>query len=143
MKKTIVYSIVLLIFSLYSGYSQSVLGKWKTIDDLTGEAKSILEIYEKAGKIYGRVIEILDPNHKKEVCTKCDGENKNKSIVGMTIINGLKKDGNEYNSGEILDPKTGKTYKCVLLLESKDKLKVRGYLGIPLIGRTQYWLRVK
>jgi uncharacterized protein (DUF2147 family) len=119
------------------------LGKWKTIDDETGKAKSIIEIYEKSGKIYGRVVEILDEHHRKDLCTNCDNEDRNKPIIGMTIIKGLSKNGNEYDSGKILDPKNGKLYKCMMALVGNDKLKVRGYIGFALIGRTQYWHRVK
>ena len=118
-------------------------GKWKTIDDETGQAKSIVEIYEKSGKIYGKVVEILRADHKKDVCSECEGTEKNKPIQGMVIINGLKKDGNEYNGGTILDPTSGKKYKCYISLDSADKLKLRGYVGISLMGRTQYWIRVK
>mgnify|MGYP003575398820 FL=1 len=123
--------------------SQSVIGKWKTIDDETGEAKSIVEIYEKSGKIYGKVVDILREGHKKDICVKCDGTEKNKPIMGMVIMNGLKKDGSEYNGGTILDPTSGKKYKCYIVLESPDKLKLRGYVGVSLMGRTQYWTRVK
>jgi uncharacterized protein (DUF2147 family) len=123
--------------------SQSVIGKWKTIDDETGEAKSVVEIYEKSGKIYGKVVEILRTNHKNDVCAKCEGSEKNKPILGMVIINGLKKDGDEYNGGSILDPTTGKKYKCYITLESADKLKLRGYIGVAIMGRTQYWTRAK
>ena len=122
--------------------SQSVIGKWKTIDDATGEAKSIVEVFSKSGKIYAKVFDILDPATKNNLCKQCSGEDKNKPILGLTIIKGLSKDGSEYNSGEILDPKNGKLYKCALTLESKDKLKVRGYIGFSLLGRTQYWHRV-
>jgi len=123
--------------------AQSVIGKWKTIDDETGEAKSVVEIYEKSGKIYGKVVEILRADHKKDVCAKCEGAEKNKPILGMVIISGLKKDGSEYNGGSILDPTNGKKYKCYIELESADKLKLRGYVGISIMGRTQYWTRVK
>ncbi|TPG32081.1 DUF2147 domain-containing protein [Flavobacterium pectinovorum] len=122
---------------------QSVIGKWKTIDDETGEAKSVVEIYEKSGKLYGKVVEILRADHKKDVCVKCDGADKNKPILGLVIINGLKKDGSEYSGGTILDPTNGKKYKCYIALESADKLKLRGYVGISIMGRTQYWTRVK
>ena len=122
--------------------SQSVIGKWKTIDDATGEAKSIVEVFSKSGKIYAKVVDILDPATKNNLCKQCSGEDKNKPILGLIIIKGLSKDGSEYNSGEILDPKNGKLYKCALTLESKDKLKVRGYIGFSLLGRTQYWHRV-
>ena len=122
--------------------SQSVVGKWKTIDDATGEAKSIVEVFSKSGKIYAKVVDILDTATKNNLCKQCSGEDKNKPILGLIIIKGLSKDGSEYNSGEILDPKNGKLYKCARSLESKDKLKVRGYIGFSLLGRTQYWHRV-
>lgn len=135
-------TLLICVLATSSMYSQSVIGKWKTIDDETGDAKSIVEVYSKSGKIYAKVVEILDLEHKNSVCKKCSGEDKNKSILGLTIIKGLSKDGSEYNSGEILDPKNGKLYKCALSLESKDKLKIRGYIGFSLLGRTQYWHRV-
>lgn len=121
--------------------AQSVIGKWKTIDDETGKPKSVVEITEKDGKIYGKVIEILTEN-KTAVCSKCEGTNKNKPIKGLTIINGLKKDGNEYNGGKILDPTSGKEYKCSMKLNGSDKLDVRGYVGIQALGRTQTWIRM-
>lgn len=135
---------VLLLFVFFSinVNSQSILGKWKTIDDETGEAKSVVEVFSKSGKIYAKVVEVLDLAHKNSLCQKCAGEDKNQPILGLTIIKGLSKDGSEYNSGEILDPKNGKLYKCALSLETKDKLKVRGYIGFSLLGRTQYWHRV-
>jgi uncharacterized protein (DUF2147 family) len=137
--------LIILLFCFFATpliHSQSVIGKWKTIDDETGDAKSIVEVYSKSGKIYAKVIEILDLEHKNSVCIKCSGEDKNKSILGLIVIKGLTKDGSEYNSGEILDPKNGKLYKCALSLDSKDKLKIRGYIGFSLLGRTQYWYRV-
>ncbi|WP_298118929.1 DUF2147 domain-containing protein [Flavobacterium sp.] len=123
--------------------SQSVLGIWKTYDDETGKEKSIVEIYEENGKIYGKIIELLEKENKGKKCIKCNGTDKDKPILGMVIIRGLSKDGDEYNDGKILDPKSGKIYKCSLSLESKDKLTVRGYVGISLLGRTQKWIRIK
>ena len=140
MKK--LFALLFCITAMTSMQSQSVIGKWKTIDDATGEAKSIVEVFSKSGKIYAKVVDILDPATKNNLCKQCSGEDKNKPILGLTIIKGLSKDGSEYNSGEILDPKNGKLYKCALTLESKDKLKVRGYIGFSLLGRTQYWHRV-
>lgn len=124
-------------------FSQSVIGKWKTIDDETGKAKGIVEIYEKDGKIYGKIIEIFEVEHKNKKCHLCEGIDKDKPILGLTFIKGLKKHGSEYNGGTVLDPKNGKVYKCYITLEDKDKLKIRGYIGISLFGRTQYWYRVK
>jgi uncharacterized protein (DUF2147 family) len=140
MKK--LFTLLFCITAMTSIQSQSVIGKWKTIDDATGEAKSIVEVFSKSGKIYAKVVDILDPATKNNLCKQCSGEDKNKPILGLIIIKGLSKDGSEYNSGEILDPKNGKLYKCALTLESKDKLKVRGYIGFSLLGRTQYWHRV-
>ena len=133
---------VFLLFYQFSFY-QNIIGKWKTIDDETGKEKSIVEIFEKNGKVFGRILEVLDPEKKNKKCELCDGEDKNKSIQGLVIIKGLTKEDDEYSNGKILDPKNGKLYKCSISLESKDKLKVRGYIGISLIGRTQYWYRAK
>lgn len=140
MKKTITLGL-LFVSTLF--YAQGVTGKWKTIDDESGEAKSVIEIYEKSGKIYGKVIEIFDAKHRNDRCNDCPGEDTNKPILGLTVLKGLSKDGDEYNSGKIIDPKSGKVYKCFVTLESKDKLKVRGYIGFALLGRTQYWYRVR
>ncbi|WP_395048095.1 DUF2147 domain-containing protein [Flavobacterium sp.] len=124
-------------------HSQTVLGKWKTIDDKTGEAKSIVEVYENNGKLYGKVIEIFDATKRNRKCEKCEGIDKNKPVLGLVIIKGLTKDDTEYNGGKILDPETGNLYKCILKLSGKDKLDVRGYMGFALIGRSQTWVRVK
>lgn len=122
--------------------AQDVLGKWRTIDDQTGKPISIVEIFEYQGRVFGRVIDILDPKAKKRTCANCEGEDKDKPILGLVVIKGLQKQGKVY-SGQILDPKFGKIYSCNISLEGTDKLKVRGYLGISLLGRTQYWHRVK
>ncbi len=135
--------LILTMFIAFQGFSQTVIGKWKTIDDETGKEKSVVEIFAVKGKIYGKISEILEVANKDKTCTECAGDDKNKPIMGMVIIKGLNKDGNEYNGGKILDPKNGKLYKCYITLESKDKLKVRGYVGFSLLGRTQYWYRVK
>lgn len=142
MKKLL--TIVLVIAAgIFTAGAQGVTGKWKTIDDVSGEAKSIVEIYEKDGKIYGKVVEILNPAKKKATCTKCKGADKNKPIEGMVIIKGLEKDGDEYTDGDILDPNKGKLYSCTIKLDGKDRLDVRGYMGISLLGRSQTWHRVK
>ncbi len=136
--------IILVLFSMnFFAQSRGVNGKWNTIDEVTGKAMSVVEIFEYNNKIYGKVIEILNPKNRNNTCKDCLGEDHNKPILGLTIIKGLSKDGAEYNDGKILDPKSGKLYKCYIELESPNKLKVRGYLGISLLGRTQYWERVK
>lgn len=139
--KNLVVTSLLTIFAVIGMQAQSVTGKWKTIDDNTGEAKSIVEISEKNGKIYGKIIKILT-DKKDAKCDKCPGADKGKPIVGLTIIKGLKKDGSSYSGGTIMDPGTGKEYKCAIKLNGSDKLDVRGYIGIQALGRTQTWIRV-
>ena len=139
MKKNILLAITFIITSIFIGNSQSIFGKWKTIDDETGKEKSIVEIYKVDGKAYAKILQLLEKGKEDKLCDKCKGEKNNKPIKGMVIINGLKEDGDEWNSAKILDPKTGKEYKCYITLDGENKLKVRGYIGFSLLGRTQYW----
>ncbi|WP_223606259.1 DUF2147 domain-containing protein [Chryseobacterium sp. OSA05B] len=137
--KKLLLTFVLSLFGVLS-FAQ-IEGKWKTIDDETKQAKSVVEIYKKSdGKYYGKVSQLLikpaDPN-----CTACKDDRKGKPIVGMEIIRGLKKDGDEFTGGTITDPKSGKTYKCTIT-KSGDKLNVRGYMGVSVFGRTQTWDKV-
>jgi uncharacterized protein (DUF2147 family) len=141
--RKIIFTLALIFTASLTVSAQDVMGKWKTIDDETGEAKSIVEIYKRDGKVYGKVVEILNKDRQDAKCQDCDGEDKDKPVLGLEIIKGLEKDDDEYNGGKILDPQNGKLYKCYITLEEDDKLKVRGYVGFSLIGRTQYWYRVK
>lgn len=138
------YLIVLLLtLVVQPGFSQSILGRWKTIDDITGKEKGIVEISERKGVYSARIVEIFEASHRNKKCIDCSGDDKDKPLMGLTIIRGLKKEGNQYSGGKVLDPKIGKYYKCYIELEEPDKLKVRGYIGVTLLGRTQYWYRVK
>ncbi len=124
-------------------FAQDIFGKWKTVDENTGEQKSVIEIYKNGNKVFGKIIEIKNPNKRDDICDLCTGKDKGKPLQGFVLIKNLVKDGDEYDDGEITNPNTGKTYKCYLTLEEPNKLKVRGYMGFSLIGRTQYWLRVE
>lgn len=135
--------ISLVFFTAFNLMAQDVTGKWKTIDDETGEAKSIVDIYKEDGKVYGKIVELINPKKKNATCTECTGKDKDKPLNGLMIIRGLEKDGDEYSDGKILDPISGKLYKCYIALEDADRLKVRGYIGFSLLGRTQYWSRVE
>jgi uncharacterized protein (DUF2147 family) len=122
----------------------SPVGVWKTVDDNTGKVRSHIKIWEKNGKLYGKILKLIDPPEANPVCDKCQGSLHNKPVEGMTVMKGLKKDGNEWSGGTILDPESGKTYKVLLeLMQNGNKLKVRGYVGFSLLGRTQYWYRIK
>ena len=138
----LIVSISILLFSQIS-FSQTIFGKWKTIDDETGKEKGMVEIYEHKGKVYGKIIEIFEQEHRRQKCEKCEGDDKNKPILGLVIIKGLTKNEDVYDGGKIVDPKNGKKYHCKITMEGKEKLIVRGYIGIPLFGRSQTWIRQK
>jgi len=136
---------ILFLFSLLIGTqlsAQTVVGKWKTIDDETGKPKSVVEIFEKNGQLYGKVIKLFRAPHEDQnpSCKDCTGDRKGQKVLGMEIIRGLKKSGKEYSGGTILDPKNGKVYDCKLWVEN-GKLQVRGY--IAFFFRTQTWLPYK
>ena len=123
----------------------SPVGLWKTVDDASGKATSLIRISEVNGELQGRIEKLLAPNPRdpNPRCGKCEGERKDQPIVGMLFMSGLKKASpTEYGGGEILDPDNGKTYRSkVTLIEGGNKLDVRGYIGVPLLGRSQVWLR--
>ena len=126
------------------GDRDSPVGRWRTVDDVTGKAKSIVTIWEENGKLYGRVQNLVNPDPKdpNPRCEDCTGDQKNKPVIGLRILWDLQKDGDGWSGGTILDPANGKTYKCELQLEDGGtKLKVRGFIGLSLLGRTQYWQR--
>lgn len=131
---------ILLGLSLLVGVaiSAQIEGKWKTIDDETGKAKSIVEIFKKNdGKYYGKIQQLMQ-KPTNDNCVKCKDDRKNKPLIGLEIIRGLEKDGDEFTEGTITDPKNGKTYKCTITRDG-NKLNVRGYIGFSVIGRTQVW----
>lgn len=122
----------------------SPVGLWRTIDDKSGKERSFVRVTEANGQLLITIEKLLrepgeDPN---PICEKCPGERKNKPVTGMQIAKGLKKDGDVWSGGEILDPENGKTYKCKVWLEDKGrKLHVRGFIGVSVLGRTQVWSR--
>lgn len=122
--------------------AQTIFGKWHSKND-AGKVDSVLEVYKKDGKAYAKIIEILNPDRKNALCVACEGENKNKPILGLNILSGLEKENDEWSGGTILDPRNGKVYKCYIKLEKPNKLKIRGYIGFALIGKTAYWTRAE
>ena len=122
--------------------ADSPVGLWKTIDEATKQPKALIRISDQGGALVGRIEKILVPNAGDAVCDQCTDQRKDKPIQGMTILSGLKKEGQEWTGGEILDPNNGKVYKAMAkLADGGRKLEVRGFVGIPTIGRTQSWLR--
>lgn len=123
------------------------VGLWKTIDDETKKEKSLLRLTESQGVITGKIEKLLDPAKAEAVCDKCTDERKDKPLLGMTLLKGVTRSDSEkpqWGGGEILDPNNGKTYKVRLTpIEEGKKLEVRGYIGAPILGRTQTWIRVE
>ena len=124
------------------GFAQDgILRQWKTIDDETGKPRSVVEISERGGKYYGKIVKLFrEPNEDPDpLCTECEGELNGQRIIGMEIISDMKynKGDDEFHKGEILDPENGNVYDCKLWVED-NQLKVRGYL--LFFYRTQTWL---
>ena len=132
-----VMTMLLSIIGPCSAFAQSPVGFWQTIDDNTNEPRSIVEIYEKDGKVEGRIVKLINPEEPNPVCDKCEDERNGQPIEGMVIIEDLSQDGDEWAGGHILDPENGKSYRCRIWVE-EGTLRVRGYLAI--FRRTQTWL---
>jgi uncharacterized protein (DUF2147 family) len=141
MQKLYLTLIILIITNTIN--SQSIFGKWYSTNEETGEIDSVIEVYKKQEKAFAKIIEIKNSERRNAVCDLCKDKNKNKPILGLNILNGLERDGEEWSGGTILDPRNGNVYKCYIQLVQKDKLKIRGYLGLALFGKTAYWQRAK
>ena len=134
--------ISLTFITAFASAADSVVGDWKTIDDVTGKTKSIVRISKTDhGDYEGQVIEILHSDRgPNPLCDDCPGELRGKPVKGLVILWGLKDaKENNWKGGEIIDPKNGKIYKAKLHLREDGKLEVRGFIGISLLGRTQVW----
>ena len=122
----------------------SPVGLWKNIDDETKQPKAMIRITEKDGVISGKIEKILT-DKTDAVCDKCTDDRKDQPVQGMTIVTGIRRNAEQpdlFDGGSILDPNNGKVYRSQMrLTEGGSKLEVRGYVGLPLLGRTQTWLR--
>lgn len=138
------FIVFFLCLTLHKTYGQSVLGKWKTYDifDKSRE-EAIVEIYTVDNKLYVKIIEILPKEHKNDLCKKCTGQDKDQPILGMVILKGAIIEDGVWRGAPILNAKNGKHYGCHISLANKDLLKVRGFVGYPIFGKTLYWTRVK
>ncbi len=140
--------LTLLVISLFASTAAlatySPVGIWKTMDDVTGQAKSLVEIkLSENHTLTGRIVRLFQNPDKR--CEACTGNKKDQPVLGMAVMDGLKQDPKEpalWTGGLILDPHNGKTYHCQLnVLEQGKLLRLRGYLGVPLFGRSQTWVR--
>jgi uncharacterized protein (DUF2147 family) len=122
----------------------SPVGVWKSIDDNNGKPMALIRISEHDGELKGRIEKLFSPppGDKNPKCIKCTDARKEQPVIGMTIIEGMHAEGAAFGGGTILDPDNGKIYKSrMTLVDDGKKLQVRGYIGMPLFGRTQTWLR--
>ena len=144
--KSLFYASLLALFAAAPAFAQDVspVGLWKNIDDVTGKPKALIRITENKGELRGQIEKLFpaageNPNPR---CDKCQGANKDQPVLGMVFMSGLRKNGDQYSGGEILDPDSGKVYRSKLMLvEGGKKITVRGYIGMPMFGRSQTWVR--
>jgi uncharacterized protein (DUF2147 family) len=145
MNKTLVA--LSIVFAAGSAFAQaSPVGVWKTIDDKTKSERAVVRVTESGGVISGKLEKLLAADAKQDaVCDKCSDDRKDKPMVGLEIIRGVKKgDGEMWEGGTILDAAEGKVYKVQMKpIDGGKKMEVRGYVGMPMLGRTQTWVRAE
>lgn len=118
------------------------VGLWRTIDDQTGQARSLVRIEDRGQTLVGEVVEILDPARRDVLCSLCPGDRKDRPVLGLQIIRDLKRFDDRWADGRILNPEDGNIYH--LRATPRDggrKLEMHGYLSLPFLGRTQTWIR--
>ena len=135
--------VIFAITGAAAAQSSTPVGLWKTVNE-KGQPEGLVRITEVAGEFRATVEKVYSPPAPvaEPRCLDCTGELKDKPVVGMQILRGMRWDGEQYAGGEILDPNNGKFYRCLMrVVDEGRKLEVRGYIGISLFGRTQVWLR--
>ena len=136
-----IHLLLLLPLLTASPQTPSIEDVWITTDDETGLQKSEVIFYQNGGKLYGKIETLLLPEDKGKLCVNCEGALKNQPIAGLVIVNDLNKIKDGWEDGTILDPKSGKEYDCYIEFIDENTLKVRGFIGFSLLGRTQIWKR--
>lgn len=146
-----IFGAAILLFSvnqIIAATNLTPIGYWKTIDDKTLQVLSIVQIYaEKDGSLSGKVVEIVPVLGQKstDVCQMCKGRSHNQPIIGMQIIWGMMQDGvgsDTWVNGHVLDPKSGNIYSGKMtVLNNGQSLKLRGYVLMPMLGRSEIWQR--
>ncbi len=141
MKK--IFLLIITIAFINSAFSQTIAGKWKTIDDSTGKERSIVKVYQQKDEFFGKIIDLLEKEKRDKLCVECEDERKDQPIMGMIILSDLVKEDDKYYTGKILHPGKGKEYRCKIWVDedNPDILNVRGY--IAFFYKTQQWKRVE
>ncbi|MCH9770732.1 MAG: DUF2147 domain-containing protein [Gammaproteobacteria bacterium] len=135
------------IFISANAARKTAVGYWATIDNMTGKHGGIIKIWRSRGKYYGKIVKTgpYQPGNLPRKCVHCRDKRRGKSYVGLTILKNLvwEPSSRRYVNGLILDPRTGKEYRCYMtLVNNGNSLRVRGYVGISLLGKTTVWTRV-
>ena len=145
--KSMIAAAVLTLSAGLAAAQATPVGLWKTIDDDGKTEKSLVRISESGGVLSGTIEKIFDPAKQDSKCDKCTDERKDKPTLGMVILRNIRQDSDDkaiWEGGDILDPNNGKVYKARLKpIDGGKKMEMRGYIGIPLLGRTQTWQRVE
>ena len=130
-------------FGQAQAQAPSAAGVWRTVDDKTGQPKGEVRVYEENGHWFGQITRVYDSKDAQSRCDDCRDDRKGKPIVGLTIVRNMTLKDGEFAGGDILDPDTGKVYRCRFRLDDGgEKLVVRGFFGFSLLGRTQTWTRM-
>ena len=137
------FALYLLAITTTAAGQTSPHGYWLASDDSSGEPTAIISIVEQGNEIKGFIDKVLVKNHEQDLCTKCEGRNKGIRIQGMQLLGDMKLHNGIWTGGWIIDSENGKTYSAsAQLVENGSKLKIEGYIGIPLFGRSKYFRRV-
>jgi len=145
--KTLIATLSLALAAVAAQAQMTPVGLWKTIDDDGKTEKSLVRITDSGGVVSGKIEKLFDAAKQDSKCDKCTDERKDKPVLGMTIIRNVKahaEDKDLWEGGDILDPNNGKNYRVrIKPVDGGKKLEVRGYIGAPILGRTQTWVRVE
>lgn len=143
MRKTIYFSLICcLTLGSKELRGQSIEGKWYSLDP-DDQKETIIELYKKNDKLFGKVIALLQDEDKHKTCKKCPDQFKDKPILGLEILRDFTYEDQLWTNGIILIPKNGKEYQCNISIDDKGRLVIRGYIGFSLLGRSTYWYRVE
>jgi uncharacterized protein (DUF2147 family) len=129
--------------TLAAASAASITGLWEVIDDHTGTARAVVQVSDRGGLLYGQVRKLLYAQDVGRHCNHCDGNRAGQPVLGLEVLRDMRPDGGEWSGGTIIDPSTGKVYRCHMRLSPDGRiLHVRGFIGISLLGRSQTWERL-